>query len=465
MRIVMTGGAGFLGRKLAAALLARGALTDARGAKRAIERLTLVDVVAAAGRSPTRACARSPATSPTRRSSTRALEGGADTRVPSCRRRQRRGRERTSTSAWRVNVDATRALLERCRALARRRSSCSRARCAVFGGPLPDPVRGQPGAAGRSRRTAMQKAVGEFLVYDFTRKGFIDGRSLRLPTISVRPGKPNKAASSFASGIMREPLERRRRDLPGERATTRMWLLSPRAVIANMIVGHEAPAAAFAHTRSINVPGISIPVSGMIDALRRVAGDAVADRVTWRHDPAIDRIVQTWPVNFDTVFGRSLGMAGDADFDSIVRQYIDDELPARVTAKSSRRCVTPQRRNRLDCGERLEKAARAPRREAASCRTGSAGSGARPSGRGRGRARGARSRAAARRARAVASRTERAPRITSARERAGRIVAEHARIRLREQATGRDRRRARASRRRPARARARSRPSRRSRRC
>jgi len=170
-----------------------------------------------------------------------------------------------------------------------------------------------------------QKAICEFLVFDHTRKGFVDGRSLRLPTISVRPGKPNKAASSFASGILREPLNGVEAICPVNR-DTRMWLLSPRAVIGNLIAGHEAPAAAFAHTRSVNVPGISIPVEGMIDALRRVAGDAVADRVVWRHDPVIDRIVRTWPVNFDAAFGRSLGMAGDADFDSIIRQYIDDEL-------------------------------------------------------------------------------------------------------------------------------------------
>jgi hypothetical protein len=105
-----------------------------------------------------------------------------------------------------------------------------------------------------------------------------------------------------------------------------MWLLSPRAVIANMIVAHEAPAAAFTHTRSVNVPGISIPVTGMVDALRRVAGDAVADRVKWQFDPVIDRIVRTWPVNFDPAFGRSLGMQADPDFDGIVRQYIADEL-------------------------------------------------------------------------------------------------------------------------------------------
>ncbi len=326
MRIVITGGAGFLGRKLAAALLARGTLTDALGAKRSIERITLVDVVAA----PVDADARvqvlagdlaDPALVDV------AIKGGADTvfhlaAVVS-------GEAETNFDlGWRVNVDATRLLLERCRSLPTPPKFVFTSSCAVFGGPLPDPIPDSQALWPQSSY-GNQKAVGEFLVYDFTRKGFIDGRSLRLPTISVRPGKANKAASSFASGILREPLNGVEAICPVSRET-RMWLLSPRAVIANMIVAHEAPAAAFAHTRSINVPGISIPVTGMIDALRRVAGDAVADRVVWRHDPAIDRIVQTWPVNFDTVFGRSLGMTGDADFDGIVRQYVADELPARA---------------------------------------------------------------------------------------------------------------------------------------
>ena len=312
MRVVITGGAGFLGGKLAAALLARGILTDAHGKERAIERITLVDVA----RAPAESDARVHAIAGDLGDSAlvdAALAGGADSvfhlaAVVS-------GEAETNFDlGWRVNVDATRLLLERCRMLSAPPKFVFTSSCAVFGGPLPDPVPDDQALWPQSSY-GNQKAACEFLVYDFTRKGFIDGRSLRLPTISVRPGKPNKAASSFASGIIRE---------------TRMWLLSPRAVIANMIVAHDAPAAAFAHTRSINVPGISIPVVGMIDALRRVAGDSVADRVVWRHDPAIDRIVQTWPVNFDTVFGRSLGMTGDADFDSIVRQYIADELPPRT---------------------------------------------------------------------------------------------------------------------------------------
>jgi nucleoside-diphosphate-sugar epimerase len=196
---------------------------------------------------------------------------------------------------------------------------------AVFGGMLPDPV---PDDAALTPQSSYgtQKAIGELLVHDLSRKGMIDGRSLRLPTITVRPGQPNKAASSFASGIIREPLA-------GERAVcpvspqTRMWVSSPRAAIDNLIVGHEAPAAAFATRRSISVPGISVGVGDMAAALRRVAGDAVADRIDWRPDPAIERIVSTWPAAFAATLGRSLGMRADRDFDAIVAAYVEDQRP------------------------------------------------------------------------------------------------------------------------------------------
>jgi nucleoside-diphosphate-sugar epimerase len=222
----------------------------------------------------------------------------------------------------RVNLDATRLLLERCRRLAAPPKVVFTSSLAVFGGTLPDPV---PDDAPLLLQSSYgtQKAIGEYLVYDMTRKGFIDGRSLRLPTVTVRPGKPNKAASSFASGIVREPLAGVEAICP-VRPETRMWVQSPRAVIANLLVGHEAPAAAFGHTRSVNVPGISVPVGAMVDALRSVAGDAVADRVKWQFDPAIDRIVSTWPAAFTATFGRALGMQADADFASIVRAYIAD---------------------------------------------------------------------------------------------------------------------------------------------
>jgi hypothetical protein len=121
-----------------------------------------------------------------------------------------------------------------------------------------------------------------------------------------------------------------------------MWVISPRAVVANLITGHEVPAAefanaGFAHTRSVNVPGLRVGVGQMIDALQRVAGDSVAARVKWQIDPVIDRMVATWPANFAPVLGPALGMRGDQDFDAIIRQYIDDERPAAGPREASAR--------------------------------------------------------------------------------------------------------------------------------
>jgi nucleoside-diphosphate-sugar epimerase len=325
MRVLITGGAGFLGSKLARALLARGTLTDARGQSRTIGSITLLDVVTApTAADPRLASIAGDLADPAVIGA--ALAGGADT-VFHLAAVVSGEAEANFDLGWRVNVDATRLLLERCRQLPAPPKFVFTSSCAVFGGPLPDPVRDDQALWPQSSY-GNQKAVGEFLVYDFTRKGYIDGRSLRLPTVSVRPGKPNKAASSFASGILREPLAGVDAVCPVG-ARTRMWLISPRSVVANLVAGHEAPASAFGHTRSVNVPGISTSVEDMVGALRRVAGDAVADRVQFRHDPVIDRIVQTWPVNFDAAFGRSLGMVADADFDSIVRQHVDDELQGR----------------------------------------------------------------------------------------------------------------------------------------
>jgi nucleoside-diphosphate-sugar epimerase len=228
-------------------------------------------------------------------------------------------------TGMRVNLDATRVLLEHCRTFSTPPKFVFTSSLAVFGGPLPDPVPDNATLTPQSSYGA-QKTIGEYLVYDMTRKGFIDGRSLRLPTVTVRPGKPNKAASSFASGIIREPLAGIDARCPVS-PTTKMWVQSPRAVIDNLIVGHEAPAAAFAYTRSINVPGISVAIGDMVDALRKVAGDAVADRVKWEFDPAIDRIVATWPANFAPKLGPALGMRADADFEGIVRAYIADDMP------------------------------------------------------------------------------------------------------------------------------------------
>ena len=324
MRIVITGGAGFLGSRLARALLARGSLNDARGEARELSELVLVDVVPAAVADARVRVVTGDLADPALIE--HVVTPGTDSIFHLAAVVSGQA-EAEFDVGMRVNVDATRALLERCRKLAKQPKFVFTSSLAVFGGPLPDPV---PDDAPVTPQTSYgaQKAIGEFLVYDMTRKGYVDGRSLRLPTITVRPGKPNKAASSFASGIIREPLSGVDAICPVA-PHTQIWVSSPRTVIANLLVGHEAPAPSFAHTRSVNVPGISIGVGEMVEALRRIAGDAVAERVKWQLDPAIDRIVSTWPARFAPVLGPALGMRADADFDSIVRQYIEDERPGR----------------------------------------------------------------------------------------------------------------------------------------
>jgi nucleoside-diphosphate-sugar epimerase len=314
MHILITGGAGFLGRKLAAALLARPN----------VSKLTLVDI--AAGPDMGDARVRSLAGDlgdPALLDA--ALAGGVDG-VYHLAAVVSGEAEANFDLGWRVNVDATRALLERCRKLGTKPRLLFASSCAVFGGPLPARLADDQALMPQSSYGA-QKAVGEMLVHDYARKGYVDGRSLRLPTVTVRPGKPNKAASSFASGIIREPLSGVEAVCPVGR-DTRMWLISPRAMVGNFLVGYDAPASALPAWHSVNVPGISVTVGEMVDDLRRVAGDAVADRVVFRHDETIDRIVRTWPRDFDARAGRALGMTGDADFASIVRQYIEHDRPA-----------------------------------------------------------------------------------------------------------------------------------------
>jgi nucleoside-diphosphate-sugar epimerase len=322
MRVIVTGGSGFLGQKLTAALLARGGLTDAAGNAQPIAELVLVDVRPAAPVGDRRVVSRvgdlnHPAF-------VRELFSDPVHSVFHLAAVVSAEAEQDFDLGWRVNVDATRLLLEAARAQQRRSKFVFASSVAVFGGRLPDRV-GDDQVVRPQSSYGAQKAVGEHLVYDYTRKGFVDGRSLRLPTVAVRPGAPNKAASSFASAILREPLNGAEAVCPVP-ADTRMWLLSPRAAVDNMIAGHEAAGERFEFTRSVNVPGISATVGDMIVALRRVAGGEVSSRIRWNPDPAVMRIVETWPRDFEAAFGRAIGMRADAGLDAIIRQYIDDEL-------------------------------------------------------------------------------------------------------------------------------------------
>ena len=321
MNVVITGGAGFLGQRLARALLERGTLAGPDGQPHAIDRLTLLDVAAA--------------------------PPGADSRVVSIAgdvadaTLLERVIDRDTASVFhlaaivsgqaetdfdlgmRVNFDATRALLEVCRARGHRPRVVFASSCAVYGGELPPVV---PATAALTPQSSYgtQKAMGELLVNDYSRRGFVDGRALRLPTISVRPGKPNAALSSFASGVIREPLNGLESVCPVP-ATTRVWLLSPATVIQCFMIAHDLDGAALGTNRSLILPGFTVSVGEMVAALERVAGPQVAARVRYAPDERVERIVRTWPVALDASRAIGLGLPTDTSFDDIVTRYMSDE--------------------------------------------------------------------------------------------------------------------------------------------
>ena len=194
---------------------------------------------------------------------------------------------------------------------------------AAFGGDLPA-VLDDSTIANPQTSYGAQKVIGEYLVTDYTRKGYIDGRSLRLPTIVVRAGKPNAAASSFASGILREPLNGAISGCPVA-PETGVWLLSPGKVVEAFIHAWELPPEAWGTQRWLNLPGITASVAEMVEALRKVAGDAVAKRVVYKADARIQAIVRTWPVNFRTPRALKMGFKPDAGVESVIRDYIAAE--------------------------------------------------------------------------------------------------------------------------------------------
>jgi nucleoside-diphosphate-sugar epimerase len=322
MKVLITGGAGFLGQRLARQLLARGHLADSAGVKQKIEQLVLLDMVPAQG-----------FTDPRVRVITGDISDGAmlrevidaDTRSIFHLAAVVSGQaEADFDLGMRINLDASRELLEACRAVGHQPKVVFTSSVAVYGGKLPEVVQDTTALNPQSSYGA-QKAIGELLLNDYSRKGFVDGRVLRLPTISVRPGKPNKAASSFASGIIREPLNDEEAICPVS-AETRLWLLSPRKAIEALIAGHELSAQALGNSRTINLPGISVSVADMVAALERVAGAEPVKRIRWERDPVVERIVGSWPGAWDVTRARSLGLSGDVDFDSIVRAYLEDDL-------------------------------------------------------------------------------------------------------------------------------------------
>ena len=327
MKILITGGGGFLGSKLAKALLARGRLTGPDGREQDISSITLRDA-AFPPNLPSDArlqCVTGDVSNHDVLDAVVTPDTGSIFHLAAV---VSAGAEADFNLGMRVNFDGTRRLFERVRKCALPPRVVYTSSVAAFGGTLP-PVLDDTVTPTPQTSYGTQKVIGEYLLNDFSRKGFCDGRSLRLPTIVVRPGKANLAASSFASAVIREPLNGIDYECP-VRPETAVWLLSPRRVVEAFVHAHELPASAWPSGRAINLPGTTVPLGGMIDALRKVAGEKVAARVKWKFDARIDGIVQGWPTAFRTPRGLEMGFKADGDFEGVIRQYLEDE---QVTPK------------------------------------------------------------------------------------------------------------------------------------
>jgi len=233
---------------------------------------------------------------------------------------------------YRINLDATRALYEAIRQEGLKSPYKPRlvftSSIAVFGAPFPDKI-GDDYFTTPLTSYGTQKAIGELLLADYSRRGFFDGIGIRLPTICVRPGKPNKAASGFFSNILREPLAGQEAILPvGE--DVRHWHASPRAAVAFLTHAMTMDLTPLGARRNLSMPGLSATVGEQIEALRRIAGEKAVRLIRREPDPVIMKIVSGWPRDFDTKRAAALGFKAESTFDEIIRIHIEDELGGKI---------------------------------------------------------------------------------------------------------------------------------------
>ncbi|HEV7995084.1 MAG TPA: D-erythronate dehydrogenase [Stellaceae bacterium] len=318
MRFVITGGCGFLGWRLALLLLERGSSLGP------IDELVLFDTAPPALPMPDDRRLRLATGDIVDRDTVRRLLEPGAAAVFHLAAVVSGQAEADTDLGLRVNLDGTRAVLDGCRAL----GTCPRlvfaSSLAVYGGELP-PAVGEDTALTPQSSYGAQKAIGELLVNDYSRKGYVDGRALRLPTVVVRPGRPNRAASSFASSIIREPLAGRDAVCPVSPEIV-MALASPRRVVAALYRAHELPGSAFGGRRSLQLPGFSVAVGDMVEAVRRAGGAAAHAHIRWEPDRAIEGIVGGWPQALAAARAQALGFTADAGIDEAIEAFIEDDL-------------------------------------------------------------------------------------------------------------------------------------------
>jgi nucleoside-diphosphate-sugar epimerase len=325
MHILIIGAAGMIGRKLTARLVGDGALNGRR-----IDKLTLVDVSAPAKPDKFGGLVESIAADIADPTAVRGIIGTRPDVIFHLAAVVSAEAELDFEKGMRINLNGSRTLLDAIRGIgdSYRPRLVFTSSIAVFGAPFPEAI------ADDFHLTPLtsygtQKAIVELLLADYTRRGFVDGVGIRLPSIVVRPGRPNKAASGFFSSIIREPLAGQEAVLPVEDSVLH-WHASPRAAVGFLIHAAGLDAGKLGPRVNVTMPGVCCTVAEQIAALRRIAGDKVAARIHREPDPLIARIVAGWPRRFDPRRALALGFRGEASFDDIIRVHIDDELSGKI---------------------------------------------------------------------------------------------------------------------------------------
>jgi len=326
MHILIIGAAGMVGRKLTDRLVASG--LDGK----AVEKLTLVDVVPASAPAGFKGKVEIPTADLSAPGAAEKLVAGRPDVIFHLAAIVSGEAEADFDKGYRINLDGTRFLFEAIRQEGLRAAYKPRvvftSSIAVFGAPFADKIEDTFVSAPLTSY-GTQKAIGELLLSDYSRKGFFDGIGIRLPTICIRPGKPNKAASGFFSNILREPLSGQEAILPVDE-TVRHWHASPRAAVGFLLHAATLDLEKVGPRRNLSLPGLSATVGEQIEALRRVAGEKAVKLIRREPDAIIQKIVAGWPSDFNPARAIALGFRAESSFDDIIRVHIEDELGGKI---------------------------------------------------------------------------------------------------------------------------------------
>lgn len=325
MHLMITGAAGMIGRRLAERIVHDGSIDGA-----AVKRLTLVDVVSAAAPSHFSGKANVETADMSQPGEAERLVAMHPDTIIHLAAIVSGEAEADFEKGYRINLDGTRALFEAIRLAGDDYTPrvVFTSSIAVFGAPFPEQI-GDEFFLTPLTSYGTQKAICELLLSDYSRRGFFDGIGIRLPTICIRPGKPNKAASGFFSNILREPLSGQEAVLPVAE-DVRHWFASPRAAVSFLLQAASMDLSQLGNRRNLSLPGVSATVGEEIEALRAIAGDQVVQLIRHEPDETIKAIVAGWPRDFDTARAESLGFEAENSIADIITAHIEDELDGEI---------------------------------------------------------------------------------------------------------------------------------------